>query len=116
MPGSLLGVFPALRLTDTPFELGPGDLLLLYTDGAIEARPRPGTAPEEVEAVFGEADLTHALAATQGMDATATIDRLTGVVDAHHHGWASDDTAVLALRVSPSAQTGTEPAQPEMLA
>ncbi|MER8267971.1 GAF domain-containing SpoIIE family protein phosphatase [Streptomyces griseus] len=103
--GTLLGVLPRLDLADTPFELGPGDLLLLYTDGATEARPRPGTAPEDAGAVFGEADLAQALATTHGMDATATIDHLTSVLDAHHHGWASDDTALLALRVSPSRPT-----------
>ncbi|MYV70053.1 SpoIIE family protein phosphatase, partial [Streptomyces sp. SID2131] len=37
-PGTLLGVMDTVRLTDVPFELAPGDLLLLYTDGATEAR------------------------------------------------------------------------------
>ncbi|MFJ9352520.1 PP2C family protein-serine/threonine phosphatase [Streptomyces sp. NPDC101237] len=114
--GTLLGVMPELRLTDTPFQLGPGDLLLLYTDGAIEGRPRPGTAPEDAGAVFGEADLTQALVSTCGMDAAATIDHLTAVLDAHHQGWASDDTALLALRVTPAGPSGprTGPT-PEML-
>ncbi|MFD6826647.1 PP2C family protein-serine/threonine phosphatase, partial [Streptomyces sp. NPDC060085] len=102
--GTLLGVLPALRLSDVPFQLGPGDLLLLYTDGAIEARPRPGEAGG---AVFGEADLAQALAASHDLDATATINHLTGVLDAHHHGWASDDTALLAVRVFPVPEAGT---------
>ncbi|MFI1441669.1 PP2C family protein-serine/threonine phosphatase [Streptomyces fructofermentans] len=100
-PGTLLGVMPRLNLTDVPFELGPGDLLLLYTDGATEARPRPGTTPGAARAVFGEADLAQALAASHGMDATATITHLTNTLEAHHHGWTSDDTALLALRVAP---------------
>ncbi|MFD4127426.1 PP2C family protein-serine/threonine phosphatase [Streptomyces globisporus] len=101
-PGTLLGVLPKPDFTDTPFTLGPGDLLLLYTDGATEARPRPGTAPEDAGSVFGETDLAQALADTHGMDATATIDHLTSVLHAHHHGWASDDTALLALRATPA--------------
>ncbi|WP_261993248.1 PP2C family protein-serine/threonine phosphatase, partial [Streptomyces sp. adm13(2018)] len=87
-PGTLLGILGRLHLSGTPFQLAPGDLLLLYTDGAIEARPRPGTAPQDAGAVFGETDLAQALAATHTMDATATIDHLTGVLHAHHHGWA----------------------------
>ncbi len=103
VPGTLLGVMGTLNLTDVSFRLDPGDLLLLFTDGAIEARPRPGTAPEEAGALFDEEDLAAALAASHGMDAAATVEHLTGVLDAHHRGWASDDTALLALRATPPA-------------
>ncbi|MEU6062629.1 GAF domain-containing SpoIIE family protein phosphatase [Streptomyces sp. NPDC047097] len=102
-PGTLLGIMDTVDLTDVPFHLAPGDVLLLYTDGAIEARPRPGTAPEDAGALFGERDLAAALAAGHGMDAAATIEYLTGVLDAHHGGWNSDDTALLALRATPPA-------------
>ncbi|MFE5829279.1 PP2C family protein-serine/threonine phosphatase [Streptomyces sp. NPDC056508] len=99
--GTLLGVMDTVHLTDVPFHLAPGDLLLLYTDGATEARSRPGTALKDARAIFGEADLASALAASHTMDATETITHLTGILDAHHSGWASDDTALLALRVPP---------------
>ncbi|WP_234352062.1 MULTISPECIES: PP2C family protein-serine/threonine phosphatase [unclassified Streptomyces] len=102
-PGTLLGIMNTLTLTDVSFHLAPGDLLLLYTDGATEARPRPGTAPEDAQAIFGEEDLALALAASRGMDAAATITHLTGVLGTHHGGWASDDTALLALYVPPTA-------------
>ncbi|MGJ7416593.1 PP2C family protein-serine/threonine phosphatase [Streptomyces cinereoruber] len=105
VPGTLLGIMDTLNLTDVPFHLDPGDLLLLYTDGAIEARPRPDAAPETAETLFGENDLAAALAASHGMDATATIAHLTGVLEAHHGGWASDDTALLALRATSPAPT-----------
>ncbi|MEU0066784.1 serine/threonine protein phosphatase, partial [Streptomyces albidoflavus] len=39
------------------------------------------------------------LAATHGLDAAATVDKITGALACHHGGWASDDTALLALRV-----------------
>ncbi|MFF5638442.1 PP2C family protein-serine/threonine phosphatase [Streptomyces sp. NPDC012825] len=100
-PGTLLGVMNTVHLTDVAFHLSPGDLLLLYTDGATEARPRPDTAPEDAQAIFGEDDLAAALAASCDMDAEGTISHLTGVLDAHHGGWVSDDTALLALRVPP---------------
>ncbi|MFJ3819423.1 PP2C family protein-serine/threonine phosphatase [Streptomyces sp. NPDC090056] len=109
-PGTLLGVMNDLHLTDVPFHLDPGDLLLLYTDGATEARPRPGTSPEDAQAIFGEEDLATALAASHALDAEATISHLTTVLNAHHDGWASDDTALFALRVTstglPHPRTG----------
>ncbi|MEU0759352.1 GAF domain-containing SpoIIE family protein phosphatase [Streptomyces microflavus] len=113
VPGTLLGVLPAVRLTDVRFRLAPGDLLFLYTGGACEARPDPD-GPRTDAPMFGEDALARALAATHGMDAAATIGHLTGVLAAHHGGWASDDTALLALRVPPGAPdgpgTGVEPA------
>ncbi|MEU6807921.1 GAF domain-containing SpoIIE family protein phosphatase [Streptomyces sp. NPDC046831] len=99
--GTVLGVIPDVELTDLPFTLGPGDVLLLYTDGAIEARPRPGTDPKDAGAVFGEDDLARALAATRGLDAAATVKQLAAVLEAQHGGWSSDDTALLALRIDP---------------
>ncbi|RWZ74620.1 serine/threonine protein phosphatase, partial [Streptomyces albidoflavus] len=55
--------------------------------------------PEAAREPFGEADLHATLAATHGLDAAATVDRITGALADHHGGWASDDTALLALRV-----------------
>ncbi|MFJ8759325.1 PP2C family protein-serine/threonine phosphatase [Streptomyces cyaneofuscatus] len=100
--GTLLGVMPRVVLTDLDFDLAPGDLLLLYTDGATEARPRPGTDDQDANAVFDEKALAQALADTHAMDATTTIGYLTSVLDTHHSGWASDDTALLALRINPT--------------
>nr|WP_275577960.1 SpoIIE family protein phosphatase [Streptomyces sp. M10] len=98
-PGTLLGVVEDVELADTRFRLAPGDLLLLYSDGAYEARPAPGAPPEAAREPFGEADLHATLAATHGLDAAATVDKITGALACHHGGWASDDTALLALRV-----------------
>jgi serine phosphatase RsbU (regulator of sigma subunit) len=36
--GPPLGFFPDIQLADVRFRLTPGDTLLLYTDGATEAR------------------------------------------------------------------------------
>ncbi|MFJ2394625.1 SpoIIE family protein phosphatase [Streptomyces sp. NPDC087843] len=100
-PGTLLGILPEVRLTDVRFRLAAGDTLLLYTDGATEARPRAaahgGTRP-----LFDETDLAAALAATHGADATETVRHLGQVLADHTGGWASDDTALLALRVPPT--------------
>ncbi len=98
--GTLLGTMPTVRLTDVRFRLAPGDLLFLYTDGACEARPDPRSALPH-RPIFDEEALAEALADTHGMDATATNARIAEVLDGYHGGWASDDTALLSLRVPP---------------
>lgn len=98
--GNLLGVIDPVRLVDVRFRLAPGDLLLLYTDGACEARPDP-RAPGQGRPMFAEADLAAALSDSHGLDAAATTGLVAARLAAHHGGWASDDTALLALRVPP---------------
>ncbi|MFI5867495.1 SpoIIE family protein phosphatase [Streptomyces sp. NPDC051546] len=101
VPGTLLGVMPTVRLTDARFRLRPGDLLFFYTDGACEARPNSRSALP-ARPVFDEEALARALADTHGMDAEATNAHIAAVLAGHHGGWASDDTALLSLRVPPS--------------
>ncbi|MEU7872450.1 GAF domain-containing SpoIIE family protein phosphatase [Dactylosporangium sp. NPDC049140] len=98
--GTLLGEFDEVFLLDVRFRLAPGDLMLLYTDGACEARPDPhGPAP--AQPIFDEAALARCLAASHGLDAAATVEHVAATLVAYHGGWASDDTALLALRVPP---------------
>ncbi|MEE1930104.1 GAF domain-containing SpoIIE family protein phosphatase [Streptomyces sp. TRM 70351] len=95
--GTLLGVVPGVSLTDVRFRLAPGDVLLLYTDGATEARAsRSGAVPR---AEFGENALAAALSGCGGLDASGIVERLGRILDRHSGGWASDDTALLAIRV-----------------
>jgi serine phosphatase RsbU (regulator of sigma subunit) len=96
-PGTFLGVVREMELAETRFRLGPGDTLLMFTDGATEARPRkevPGP-----RRMLGERKLTELLAGCSGLDATATVNRLHAAIADHTGHWASDDTALLALRV-----------------
>lgn len=106
--GTLLGVVDKVRLTDVRFRLAAGDLLLLYTDGACEARPRPGADGGPARPMFGEEELARTLADCHGLDAAATIDHIAAALAARHDGWASDDTALLALRV-PGGQSRLKP-------
>jgi len=98
--GPLLGFFPDIQLADVRFRLAPGDTLLLYTDGATEAREQH-SSPQDVRPLFGEDALTDALAGTRGLDAAATISRLSQILALHTRDWASDDTALLAIGVPP---------------
>ncbi|MBB0245646.1 SpoIIE family protein phosphatase, partial [Streptomyces alkaliphilus] len=106
--GSLLGVLSEVRLTDVRFRLAPGDTLLLYTDGATEARARR-TGDSDARPLFGEEALAAALAGCEGLDAEGTVRRLGEVIAEHSGDWAGDDTALLALRVPPRpAPAGVE--------
>ncbi|WP_253887179.1 PP2C family protein-serine/threonine phosphatase [Actinokineospora diospyrosa] len=98
-PGTLLGILPTVDLVDVAFHLNPGDTLLLYTDGATEARADHASGP-----MFGDNGLIHALADCHDLTAAATIDRLNHAIAHHTHDWASDDTALLALRVPPTGE------------
>jgi serine phosphatase RsbU (regulator of sigma subunit) len=96
--GTLLGVFDEVRLVDVPFRLRPGDLLLLYSDGAIEARPNP-KSPGLQRPTFDEESLRTTLAASHGLGAATTLEHISATLAAQHDGWASDDTALLAIAV-----------------
>lgn len=98
--GTLLGVLTDIRLTDVRFRLAPGDALLLYTDGATEARARP-TTTRGARPRFGEDALAAALAGCDGLAAAGIVDRIGSLLSRYSGDWASDDTALLALRVPP---------------
>jgi serine phosphatase RsbU (regulator of sigma subunit) len=96
--GHLLGYTENVNLADARFRLSPGDLLLLYTDGATEARPDPDSR-EPRQPMFDDRALARTLAETRGMDAAATTAYIAAALARRHGGWASDDTALLALRI-----------------
>jgi PAS domain S-box-containing protein len=100
-PGTLLGVLETVSLSETPLRLSPGDLLLLYTDGVVEARG--------VDGLFGEQRLTDLLAECAGWPAEAVVDRVVDTIARYRAGAAADDLAVLVLRVRPTVQPRSGP-------
>lgn len=89
-PGSLLGVLPDPDLKDASAVLRPGDSLVLYTDGMLDARDRRrGDDTAWLEAQVGKA---------AGADPEKVADRLTKAAVRRHGGEPRDDIAVIVLR------------------
>jgi hypothetical protein len=89
--GNLLGIADDMRAGATTCLLGPGDALVLYTDGITEVR-RDGE-------LFGYRRLAEALRAVAGRDADAIAAHVHGAVTAFAPGPAADDRALLVVRV-----------------
>jgi phosphoserine phosphatase RsbU/P len=83
---SPLGLAPRLRVQAYP--ISPGDRLLLYTDGLMDARDRYG-------AFF---DLAAAWRQADGASLEHTLDRLVDAVANHVGGTVDDDLAILIGR------------------
>jgi serine phosphatase RsbU (regulator of sigma subunit) len=89
-PGPLIGLFAGTRVRDTALRLLPGDGIVLYTDGVIEAR----SGDEE----FGTERLVELL----GRNGTAEPSELVAAIETavldFQDGHLRDDTAIVALR------------------
>ncbi|MCU1452074.1 MAG: rsbP 3 [Acidimicrobiales bacterium] len=89
-PGRLLGITATGRSHDAEVELGPGDVLVLYTDGIPEGR--------RGREFYGEERLLAAIEQHHGSAQSLTDDIVADVV-AFQGGLPRDDIAVVALRV-----------------
>jgi serine phosphatase RsbU (regulator of sigma subunit)/PAS domain-containing protein len=90
-PQPLLGVIEDLELTEETFVLDPGDVLLCVTDGITERR--------EGTRMLGDDGLAEVLAGCTGLTAGAVAARVLRAVERFAVEPASDDMAILALRV-----------------
>ncbi|WP_030715877.1 PP2C family protein-serine/threonine phosphatase [Streptomyces sp. NRRL F-2580] len=99
-PGGLLvGILPTAPFAPATTTLGPGDTLLLYTDGLTEARTGEGRTD-----LYGDEALRAFATYHAGRSPAAVVEALTGLLDSFGHG-LDDDTALLALGVpAPSSQ------------
>lgn len=89
IPGQLLGPFPDGMIAATETDLQPGEMLLLYTDGAIEQR---GSSTD-----IGQRALGAALKAAPTSTAGAALDHVRSAIE-RLHGSFSDDIALVLLR------------------
>jgi PAS domain S-box-containing protein len=91
-PGTVLGLFPEIELTDETTSLQPGDTLVLYTDGVIEAR-------QGVEQ-FGEERLFATLRDAAALDADGIAASVVDAVFAYQERPGDDDVAVLVAKAT----------------
>ena len=94
--GTLLGIWPDIRLQTTELALGPGDTILLYTDGVSDPGPGPERRPTE-------ALRDHEHGADAGQLADALERYATQPAEAER-----DDIAIVAVRFTGSTQPLTE--------
>ncbi|MEU3304802.1 SpoIIE family protein phosphatase [Streptomyces sp. NPDC006678] len=90
-PQPLLGVMEDLELYEQTVTLGPGDVLLCVTDGVTERR--------EGTRMLGDDGLTDVLTTCTGLTAGAVAARVLRAVERFAAEPASDDMAILAMRV-----------------
>lgn len=101
--GMPLGLLPGLSYEEKEADIGPGDSVLLYSDGIIEAHDPAGD-------MYGfprlKEDMASDLAGTELLD--ELLERLHAFTG---HGWEQeDDITMVALRRSPGGGMAVEPA------
>jgi serine phosphatase RsbU (regulator of sigma subunit) len=94
--GPLLGIFGNATFGEVRLELSPGDTLVLFTDGVIEARARGQ--------LFGEERLREVLAAAAGRQLEVMLATLEDGVVRFAEGQPQDDLAVLGVRLVPARE------------
>jgi phosphoserine phosphatase RsbU/P len=92
-PGVILGAFRGISLEDCVVQLGPGDTLVLYTDGVTEARTADGQ-------LFGEARLLAAARAgsTNGDAISVTRSILDEVTSFTGDAPRADDLTLVVIQ------------------
>ncbi len=89
--GVVLGAVPNIKLTECHDQMDPGDCVLLYTDGIVEAI----NARDEA---FGEERLAEVLATHASLTAVELVDRIRAAVLDFTAGQApADDMAVIVI-------------------
>ena len=96
--GTILGMLDTPVLTDTRTVLRRGDLVVLYTDGIVEAR--------RGREFFDEERLQANVAAMAGSTGQEIADGVVAAVLDFQHGHARDDVAVVVIKVPAGEQDG----------
>jgi serine phosphatase RsbU (regulator of sigma subunit) len=91
--GTLLGVEAAPVLEQVPLALRPGDTLVLYTDGVVDARDASGER-------YGEERLIAAVDRAAGGSADSVAAAVDEAVAAHEPERRRDDRAIAVLHVA----------------
>ena len=103
-PGTLLGIVPDPEISERRVTLGDGDVLVLFTDGVVEASP--------ADMAFDGDRLAELLLACGGRDAGAIAEAVERKALAVQDGRLRDDVAVVVLRATPFDLPGPGEAHP----
>jgi len=101
--GMVLGLFGFAQYTSETVELKPGDHLVLFTDGAVEARSVTG---EE----FGEDRLRHFLQDNAGLASEDLLEGLRQAILSHSANAPQHDDITMMILGFKEAESGTIPA------
>jgi anti-sigma regulatory factor (Ser/Thr protein kinase) len=96
--GTAMGLFPEPDLVDTQLDLGPGETLVLYTDGLLDARSPSG--------IWGEDLLESVLAGGGELETDELAEALARSVMELSEGAPRDDVAILVLRMPAEQRVG----------
>jgi sigma-B regulation protein RsbU (phosphoserine phosphatase) len=91
--GAPVGLFPDSLYEEGSVELGPGDLILAYTDGVTEC-----LNPSHCE--WGTEGLRMAATESNGASAGEMVEAIMQSMDRFSHGCQADDATVAVIRVS----------------
>ena len=92
-PGPMLGFVDDIELESTPVAVEPGDQVILYTDGVLDAIGAGGR--------FGEARLLETVRSLG--DGVAAAHRILGAIDRFRDSEHADDIAILSVARAPVA-------------
>lgn len=94
---TVVGMFDAWQCETEEVELAPGDTLVLYTDGVVEA---PGSDGEE----FGESRLLEVLKKHRNLPAEALLQTVVDSVRRFSDGEQQDDITLVVTRALPGQE------------
>jgi sigma-B regulation protein RsbU (phosphoserine phosphatase) len=90
--GAPVGMFPDWSYTEGSVNLRPGDMLVAYTDGVVEAQNADGVE-------WGVEGLQAAAQAAHPRSAERMLQSLLGALDEFSDGCQADDVTLAVLRV-----------------
>ncbi|MGQ0520890.1 MAG: SpoIIE family protein phosphatase [Actinomycetota bacterium] len=94
VPGDLLGLLEDVALTEVEVHLGPGDLLVAFTDGITERH--------RGRRQFGDEGIAAVLAGIGDAGAAAVAERVEEAATDFVDGAPDDDMAIMVVRVPPA--------------